>query len=118
MQPTAFEEIALPAGERDVALADLFTKDGAPVVVRCFRLSALELFALARPQIPTEPDFETLHRVLPLIEAGTALAGENGELVRPAFWFKHEKAGAVPGGALSMRDIATLFQTISELSRP
>ena len=130
-------EVAIPI--EVVELAHLRTKDGKPVRVNCERLPEdLLLEAVGLPGAPDdgkkndepEPDpkkdpaaararleqkvndARRLAALLgPLIEAGTWLEGDDGEEVRPAFYFDASKprhAASIPGRYLRAADIERL----------
>lgn len=126
---TSVLEIDLP--HTMVELQDLKTLSGAPVVVRCERPDAIEMFrvsqmlpgAMITNGEPVRPDLISAEERIelvrnyapPLIMAGTALEGAEGVLIRPAFtWSGHPHS--IPGSALSARDLMLLADTVASLA--
>ena len=141
---TAASRIRLPI--RDVELEHLKNEDGTPVIVQCRRISALltarRAGALPGGQPRTNADIaaedvathvevaqadpelaEKMARVINeaprAIEAGTALVGADGQLIRPAFAWpdcpkRHPES--IDGDLLSDSDIMRLLAAIYELS--
>jgi hypothetical protein len=129
VKPTVVGQIVVPPDYEMVALGQLKTVDGAAVVVRCDRLDELVVSELtnafpgaAQPEVQRDVEQETKNmlEVAPkLIEAGTSLIDEDGNEVRPAFYFgvtpvvPHPKS--VPGSALRIPDRLLLCNAIMRL---
>jgi hypothetical protein len=115
-----------------VQLDDLLDAAGSPFVVQCERIPPLKAIGVmkclpgARPKLGLKDDAEpstenlepTLKFIQTLIECGTALAGPDGDLVRPAFYFSDAARSphSLDGNILSLDSMAKLATTVSELS--
>lgn len=121
--PTRASEVVLPI--ELVTLSRLKARGGISVVVGCESVDELVLARIlqswpgerppsAMATKPT-PD-EVLARIdliaPQLIEAATFLEGDDGEEVRPAFWFTTRVKGAIPGRLLREEDKILLVQAI------
>lgn len=133
MDATKAADVALPI--EVVELKDLRTKDGSPVKVVCEKVPETLILQITMglpgvgPQegIKKKPEKRTPEEALkeiemslpvinPMIEAGTAFVGDDGQLSRPAFWFSEPKPGAIDGRYLSLEDKNALGIVIAKLS--
>ena len=115
-----------------VQLDDLLDSEGAPFVVQCERIPPLKAIEVmkclpgARPKLglkddaqPSTEDLEpTLKFIQTVIECGTALAGPDGSLVRPAFYFTEaaRRPHSLDGNLLSLDSMTKLASKVTELS--
>jgi hypothetical protein len=120
------DEVQLPVVE--YALQTLKTGSGGPVVVLCERIPTMELMSItgmtpgAAPQLarledmPPEEEVQRIsHYARPVVVAGTALRGENGALVRPAF-SEDGRPGTIPLRYIGEPDLLGMFKEIMRLS--
>lgn len=96
MSVTNAADIQLPYEDVELSLK---TRSGDPVVVRCEFIDELRVMPIMKAWVgeatPVVDDFYSeeekvqlvLNKAKPLIEAGTMLIGDNGQEVRPAFYF-------------------------------
>lgn len=115
-----------------IELRGLQSESGSPVRVRCDRPDPFEVLAVlgvlhaaevkknGTAEVVSDEDPEALARYRArgqqLIEIGTTLLLEDGNEVRPAFWFNEEKPGAIPGRYLTLDDMSTLLGTVTRLA--
>lgn len=115
-----------------VQLDDLLDSAGNPFVVQCERIPPLKAIEVmkclpgARPKLGLKDDAEpspddlapTLKFIQTLIECGTALAGPDGGLVRPAFYFNESARHphSLDGNLLSLDSMTKLASTVTKLS--
>jgi hypothetical protein len=113
----------------------LRTRDGKPVTFLCEAIDGVTLARLLKrlpiavphaepteddaPPESTDEDRELEFLEGPgvlLIEAGTALAGDDGSITRPAFWFGEPKPGAIDGRRMPLEDRSNAVMAILRLS--
>jgi hypothetical protein len=123
--PSALTDILIPI--EIVELEYIRTKDGKPARIQCESVDELSIARTVEalpglgPKLSEEQkaalansSLERYEAKAPaLIEAGTALLGPDGQLIRPAFWFTADpKNGAIPGRFLRQMDRLRLVKAI------
>jgi len=110
-----------------VVLNDLKTVAGEAVRVRCEKPDPLCVVRQARslPGVATKREEMSEQQALEfnvrwapmLVEAGTSLAGPDGDEVRPAFYFGDARPNprSIHGRALSARDLVALAEAVARL---
>lgn len=128
MSITNASDIALPYEDVEISLK---TRSGEPVIVRCEFIDELRILPIMKAWAGESPavveDYLTdeekvallVSKAKPMVEAGTMLLGDNGQEVRPAFYFsddakKHELS--IPGRYLKVADLMKLTAALFRLS--
>ena len=131
---TVVTDIQLPI--ESVELEFLKTKDGEKVRVQCERVSELVMMELLMalpggrptaiqfsPERSPEEDLDSVRRLNlyagPVIEAGTSLIDEQGNEIRPAFFFdaaRPHHALSIPGRLLRETEKTALVEAVLRLS--
>jgi hypothetical protein len=128
-KPTRLSKVVLPI--EYVTLTKLKDDEGNGVIVGCGAIAESRIVALTRavpgaapatvgedaraaddPAVLEAVALEMLRYAPPIITEGCFLLGEEGEEVRPAFWFDQPIPGALPGRYLSDGDKVALLSAL------